>query len=119
MLVRDEWDLEDVVRALLPLHFDEVRPCARTPKYAAFTRTDFLLAPQRIAVNIKYVRPPLTESQLAEELRTDVAYWRGQGNCNLLMCLIYDPEGMLRDHAALEAAWSAAEAGWEVRCVIA
>src|SRR5262249_19589729 len=42
--VVDEKDLEDLLRALLPLYFDDVRPQSRTPRYAACTRTDFLLA---------------------------------------------------------------------------
>src|SRR5262249_6137297 len=48
--VEDEHDLEDLVRALLPLHFDDVRPLSRTPRYAPDTRTDFLLPPQEVAV---------------------------------------------------------------------
>ena len=42
--------LDDLMRAVLPLHFDDVRPQGRTPHYAAGTRTDFLLAPERVAV---------------------------------------------------------------------
>ena len=43
--VEDERDLEDLLRALLPLHFDDVRPEGRTPRYAAGVRTDFRLVP--------------------------------------------------------------------------
>ena len=56
--VEDERDLEDLLRALLPLHFDDVRPEGRTPRYAAGVRTDFRLAPERIAVAVKVARPP-------------------------------------------------------------
>ncbi len=54
--VEDETDLEDLLRAILPLHFDAVRPERRTPHYAAGGRTDFLLAAERIAVAVK-LRP--------------------------------------------------------------
>src|SRR5262249_13869707 len=50
--VEDEHDLEDLLRALLPLQFDDVRPMSRTPRYAADTRTDFLLPAQEVAVTV-------------------------------------------------------------------
>src|SRR5262249_9142874 len=73
--VQDERDLEDVVRALLPLYFDDIRPTARTPRYASFTRTDFLLAPQHIAVTVKLVPSQVKDLTLAEQIREDAAYW--------------------------------------------
>jgi hypothetical protein len=119
LLVQDERDLEDVVRSVLPIHFDEIRPQTRTPLYAKFTRTDFLLIPQHIAVTVKLVRSPVKDLLLAEEIREDGAYWRGQGSCRLLIVYVHDPEGKLREPSALEQAWSAKEETWEVRCVIA
>jgi hypothetical protein len=117
--VDDERDLEDLLRSLLPLHFDDVRPESRTPRYASSTRTDFLLAPERIAVTVKYARPPIGEPQLAEQWREDIAYWRRPRNCRTLFAFIYDPEGWLRDQSAHESAWAFQEDAWEARCVIA
>jgi hypothetical protein len=119
MMVQDERDLEDVVRALLPLYFDDIRPQARTPHYAGFTRTDFLQTPQHIAVTVKLVRSRVNDLLLAEEIREDAAYWRGQGNCRLLMVYIHDPEAKLREPSVLEKEWSATGEAWEVLCVIA
>jgi hypothetical protein len=117
--VDDERDLEDLLRSLLPLRFDDVRPESRTPRYASCTRTDFLLAPEHLAVTAKYARPPLGEPQLAEQWREDVGYWRGQRNCRTLIGFVYDPEGQLRDPSAHEAAWFIRENAWEARCVVA
>ena len=55
--VNDERDLEDLLRSILPLHFDDIRPECRTPSYAAGTRTDFLLSPESIALTIKQAQP--------------------------------------------------------------
>jgi hypothetical protein len=116
--VEDEKDLEDLLRALLPLHFDDIRPESRTPRYAPDTRTDFLLAAERTAVTAKYVRGGVREPQLAEQLREDADYWRTRG-CRTLVGFVYDPEGLLREPAVLETAWSVREEELEVRAVIA
>src|SRR5207237_10494242 len=54
--VEDERDLEDLLRALLPLQFDGVRPEGRTPGYSPCTRTDLLLAAGRLALTAKLAR---------------------------------------------------------------
>jgi hypothetical protein len=117
--VEEEKDLEDLLRALLPLHFDDVRLRARTPTYAAGTRTDLLLAPERVAVTAKIARPPVLAPQLAEQLKEDAAGWAGRPECRALVAFVYDPEALLPDPRVLEAAWSAREDEWELRCVIA
>jgi hypothetical protein len=104
---------------LLPLHFDDIRPESRTPRYAEGTRTDFLLAPERIALTVKCTGPALSESQLMEQLREDAAYWRAQRNCRMLIGFVYDPDALLRETVALEAAWSEREDGFELNCLIA
>jgi hypothetical protein len=116
--VEDESDLEDLLRALLPLHFDDIRPEARTPRYAPGTRTDFLLAAEGTAVTAKYARPAVREPQLADQLREDADYWR-QRRCRTLVGFVYDPEGLLREPPVLETAWSVREEEFEARCVIA
>lgn len=116
--VEDEADLEDLLRALLPLHFDDVRPEGRTPRYTAATRTDFLLAPERAAVTVKFVRPPAGPQPIAQQLQEDAAYYRGRADCVILYALVYDPEGAIRDSRVMEAAWSAREDGWELHCVV-
>src|SRR5439155_25452025 len=64
----DGYDLADLLRALLPLHFDDVRPPSRTPSYAAATRTDFLLVSppggRAIALTAKWVAADLNAAGL-------------------------------------------------------
>ncbi len=117
--VENEHDLEDLVRALLPLHFDQVRPIARTPHYAPGRRTDFLLAPQGIAITVKLVNPDVREQTIADQLKEDMAYHREQGNCTSLLCFVYDPEGDLRDASVLERAWSRQDEGLHICGIIA
>jgi hypothetical protein len=116
--VEDERDLEDLLRAVLPLHFDDVRPEGRTPAYAPSTRTDFLLPSEGAAVIAKRALVGLGESQMAGHLQEDVDYYAKRGKCGTLLCLVYDPERLLVDPARLETAWSGPQDGLEVRCVI-
>jgi hypothetical protein len=115
--VADEHDLEDLLRALLPLHFDDVRPQCRTPRYAAGTRTDFFLAPEHIVVAAKFVRADLREPQLAEQLCEDAAHYRSQTGCGTLVAYVHDPEGLLREPQVL-AACGQSEGDLRVRCVV-
>lgn len=120
--VQDVHDLEDLLRGLLPLHFDDFRPEARTPSYSPDTRTDFLLPWQAIAVVAKYIGSGLCESQLARQWTEDVAYYRRRGGCRALIGVAYDPEGLLIDPRVVEASLGRnheCEGELELRFVIA
>jgi hypothetical protein len=116
--VEDGKDLEDLLRALLPLHFDDVRPQSRTPRYADQTCTDYLLEPEKIIVVAKYAGPAINEKRLVEQIREDTLYWSQQPNCSTFIGFVYDPDGLLRDARCLEATWSAQETSIQVCCVI-
>jgi hypothetical protein len=111
--VVDEKDLEDLLRALLPLHFDDVRPECRTPRYAACTRTDFLLAQEGIVLAVKLAQPGL-----AEQIQEDAAYYRQAKKCRTLVGFIYDPESTVREPSVLEASHSQQNDELAVRCVV-
>ncbi len=110
--VGDERDLEDLLRALLPLHFDDIRPECRTPSYAASTRTDFVLAPENIALALKWAQPRILE-QMAE----DAAYYRRERKCRTLVVFIYDPESSLHE-LCLPPIYAEDGAEVEVRAVV-
>jgi hypothetical protein len=93
--VSDDRDLEDLVRALLPIHFTDIRPVSRTPLYATVTRTDFLLAPEQIALTVKCAGPAAGGTELARQFAEDVGYYESQGTCRTLVCFVYDPERLL------------------------
>lgn len=118
-VIESERDLEDLLRALLCLHSDEVQPETRTPRYARGTRTDCLLPRERIAVCAKLAGRELQSPQVAEHLREDADYYQKRGNSRKLIALIYDPEGVLREPAVLERAWSSEEDNLQVQCLIA
>jgi hypothetical protein len=117
--VADERDLEDLLRALLPIYFDDVRPESRTPGYAPGNRTDFRLKPEGIVLTIKRAPSRDCEKQLGEQLQEDVIHYEREGTCKTLVGFIHDPEGFLREPASLELMWSKPQDRLELRCVIA
>jgi len=119
--VENERDLEDLVRALLPQHFTDPRPESRTPSYSPVTRTDFVLAAERIAVTVKFVRAGVGVEQLAAEWREDVGYYRQRGGCTAVVSFVYDPQGLLpaADFVKNIAAEVGQDQDVQLRCIVA
>jgi hypothetical protein len=117
--VEDVYDLEDLLRAVLPLQFDDVRTLSRTPSYSPLTRTDFLLQPEGVALTVKRLGRDLREPAIAAHLEEDAAYHGRHRTCETLVAFLYDPECLLREPARLETVWSRLGDGLTVRCVVA
>ncbi len=119
----DDYDLEDLLRALLALEFEVVRSESRTPTYAAGVRTDWRLPPvdsgPALVLTAKRITAALTERELARQLEEDVGYYARRGADGVLVIYLYDPEGLLPDPAGLEAMWSRRDGDLEVRCILA
>jgi hypothetical protein len=116
--IGDERDLEDLLRALLPVHFDEIVTESRTPHYDPGTRTDFLLQSGAVALTAKLVRPGVDECRLARQLDEDAAHHACRPGCRTLVCFVYDPQGLLAEPRRLEAVWSRPYGDLWGRCVI-
>lgn len=116
--VQDEHDLSDLLRALLPLHFDDVRPESRTPSYSPDTRTDLILGAEKMALVMKRTAPTIRAAQLAAQVEEDVAYYTREGRCRRVLIGIYDAEALLTEPRQLETAWGRTEGELEVVCVV-
>lgn len=100
--VSDEYDVQDVLNALLRLHFEDVRPEEGTPSHAgASSRIDFLLKNEKIGIEVKKTREGLDEGELGSELSTDKERYEAHPDCERLICFIYDPERRLRNPRVL------------------
>lgn len=94
--IEDEYDVQDLLHALLLLYFDDVRPEERTPSYAGgSSRQDFLLKTEKVVIETKKTRASLTDKTLGEELIIDIEKYRAHPDCKYLICFVYDPEGRL------------------------
>jgi len=102
--VEDDYDLQDLLCALLKLEFDEVGSDEWTPPYAGgSTRTTLLLNSEHIAVVAKKTRSGLTTKELAEQIAADASHYASRGSCRHLFCFIYDPEGRIGSPTRLES----------------
>lgn len=101
--ISDEYDVQDLLHALLREHFDDVRPEEWTPSYAGgCNRMDFLLKEEEIAIEVKMTREGLRDKELGEQLIIDIAKYEEHPNCKQLYCFVYDPSGKVRNPRGLE-----------------
>ncbi len=94
--VNDEYDVQDLLHALLRLYFDDIRPEEWTPTYAGKSaRMDFLLKNEKIVIEVKKTRQGLTDRELGDQLIIDVDRYKVHPDCEKLICFVYDPEGRI------------------------
>jgi hypothetical protein len=117
--VNDEYDVQDLVHALLRIFFDDVRAEETTPSYAGGTaRMDFLLKRERIVLEIKKTRSGLGAREIGEQLLIDIARYRSHPDCKTLVCFVYDPEDKISNPTGLERDLSGNRDGLDVRVYI-
>lgn len=102
--VQDEYDVQDLMHALLSLHFDDIRPEEYTPSYAGkSSRMDFLLKREATVVEIKKTRSGLDAKELSSQLIEDIERYKAHPDCRTLICFVYDPEGLIANPRGIEA----------------
>ena len=117
--VNDEYDVQDLMHALLRLHFDDVRPEEWVPSYAgAASRTDFLLPQIDTVLEIKKTRQGLNAKVVGEQLIIDIARYKRHPQCRRLLCFVYDPEGRIANPTGIENDLNKGDHGIEVRVSI-
>lgn len=101
--ISDEYDVQDLIHALLKMDFDDVRPEEYTPSYAgSSSRVDFLLKNERIVIEIKKTRSSLKDKEIGNQLILDIAKYKSHPDCDQLICFVYDPEGLIVNPRGLE-----------------
>lgn len=118
--VEDEYDVQDLLHALLTLEHDDIRPEEWTPSYAGgSSRMDFLLKLEQIVVEAKKTRSGLGARELGEQLMVDIQKYKQHPDCRTLVCFVYDPEGRIADPRGIESDLSGDKDGLTVRVIIA
>ena len=94
--MRDEYDVKNLLHALLRLFFDDIRNEEWTPSYAGKpARMDFLLKKEKKVIEVKNTRKGLTDKELGDQLIIDVDRYKSHPDCDKLICFVYDPEGRI------------------------
>lgn len=117
--IADEYDVQDLMHALLRLYFDDVRPEEWVPSYAgSASRTDFLLPQIDTVIEIKKTRSGLNAKGVGEQLIIDISKYKRHPQCRRLICFVYDPEGRVANPAGIESDLNAGDHGIEVKVYI-
>jgi hypothetical protein len=103
LVIRDEYDVQDLLHALLNIVSDDVRPEEYTPSYAgAASRMDFLIKQEKLVIETKMASSKLTDKAIGEQLVIDINRYQSHPDCKTLLCLVYDPESNMKNPSALE-----------------
>lgn len=117
--VEDEYDVQDLLHALLRLNFDDIRPEEWTPSYAGRSaRMDFLLKEQKVVIETKRTRKGLGEKEIGDELLVDIARYKSHQDCRILVCFVYDPDGRISNPVGLAGDLSGEREGLLVDVII-
>ena len=101
--VDDEYDVQDLLHALLKIFFLDIRPEENTPSYAGtHRRMDFLLKTEKTVIEVKMTRATLKNKKVSEQLNDDIIVYKSHNDCDTLVCFIYDPDGWISNPIGFE-----------------
>lgn len=117
--VHDEYDVQDLLHALLHIYFDDIRAEEWTPSYAGgCSRVDFLLKQEQIVIEVKKTRKTLKAKDVGEQLIVDKERYRAHPDCRKLICFVYDPEGWVANPRGLENDLNSEDENFQVSVLI-
>src|SRR3990170_2481594 len=100
--VTDEYDVQDLLHALLKIFFNDIRTEEWTPSYAGgSSKMDFLLKDEKTVIETKMTRDSLKEKDIGNQLIIDIEKYKNHSDCKVLVCFIYDPEGRISNPSGL------------------
>ena len=92
----NEYDVQDLLHALMRPWVADIRPEEFTPSYAgSSTRMDFFLAAHKLVIELKLVRDRAHGKKIGDELIVDIEHYRRHPGCQTLWCVVYDPNQYL------------------------
>ena len=102
LLFSNEYDVQDLLHALLRPWVADIRPEEFTPSYAgSSTRMDFLLPAHRLVIELKFIRDRTHAKKVGTELIVDIEHYRKHPKCQILWCVVYDPNHYLTNAEGL------------------
>ena len=102
-VIDDEHDVQDLLFAILRLHFNDVRKEDPAPINAgASSRVDIVLKNEKVLIEVKRTSPYLRDKEIGEQLAIDKQRYREHPDYKKLYCFIYDDGGYLKNPDGLE-----------------
>jgi hypothetical protein len=98
-----EYDVQDLIHALLRPWVADIRPEEVTPSYAgSSTRMDFLLPNHKIVLELKFVRDRNHAKNIGNELIVDINHYQKHPDCEHLWCVVFDQDHLLPNAEGLK-----------------
>jgi hypothetical protein len=98
-----EYDVQDLLHALLRPWVSDIRPEEFTPSYAgSSTRMDFFLPAHKLVLELKFVRDANHAGKIGNELIIDIEHYRRHSGCDSLWCVVYDPNHLIANADGLK-----------------
>ena len=105
IVIGDEYDVQDMLYALLHVEFDDIRKEDSSPSHAgANSRIDFVLKMSDILLEVKMTNDKLRDKKMGEELLIDIGRYKEYPGAKHLVIFIYDrgdhisnKHGLIRD----------------------
>lgn len=102
--IEDEYDVQDLLHALLKIDFKDVRAEEYCPSYAGTSpRIDFFLREHEIAIETKMARVGHGNLKISNELIVDKEYYQKKPNVKILYRIVYDPEEIITNQDGFES----------------
>lgn len=99
----NEYDVQDLLHAMLRPWIGDIRPEEFTPSYAGTgTRMDFLLTAHALVIETKIVRDRAHAKGIGNELIIDIEHYRRHPSCKRLWCVVYDPDHLITNAQGLK-----------------
>jgi hypothetical protein len=103
-LIEDEYDVQDLLHAILKLDFDDIRTEEWTPSYAGgASRIDMTLRNEKILIETKKASENLKEKQIGSQLIIDIARYKTYPDIETLVCFVYDPDSIIINPKGLQS----------------
>jgi len=102
LIISDEYDVQDLLRSLLHIHFDDIREEDYSPSYAGGnSRIDFVLKNERIVIETKMTNDRLRDKDIGSQLLIDIGRYRAHPDCKVLVVFVYDKGDQIRNKNGL------------------
>lgn len=101
--VKDEYDVQNLLHALLITFYDDVRAEDPVPICAGgSSRLDFFISDINTAIEVKMTRRGLGDKTLGDQLLNDVGRYATRNDIDRLVFFVYDPGGHIHNPVGMK-----------------
>jgi len=87
IVVKDEYDVQDLLHSILKLRFNDVRAEECTPSYAGgASKIDFLISDEEVGIEVKKTRKSLRDRHVGDQLIIDIDRYKVHPRCKKWHC---------------------------------